>query len=433
MTETRRPGRVQRVPIDPTRFTPGFRWRGNRLYVEDVSLADIAATVGTPAYVYSAGSIAGAYRKLDRALAGIPHTLCYAVKANPNLSILRLLADLGSGFDVVSGGELDRLGRIGVPGSRVVFSGVGKTREELRAALRTGVMLINVESEAELETLLDVAARLRIRASAGIRVNPDVRAGGHPHISTGHHQHKFGVDWQQARQLYLAHRDARWLEWKGISAHIGSQILSLGPYRRALGRMESYILELRRCGISLPLFDFGGGIGIRYRGESPLDLAGYARMLKAAVRRTGCRLLLEPGRSIVGAAGVLLTRVLYLKHTRGTTFVVVDAAMNDLMRPALYGATHPATPARRGPGPVRTTRVNVVGPVCETGDCFLENWPMERVAPGDLVLLWGAGAYGFALASNYNSRPRPAEVLVSGKRFRTIRRRERPDDMIRGE
>jgi diaminopimelate decarboxylase len=430
---THRPAHGQKTPIDPTRYTPGFRWRNDSLHVEGVPLAEIAARVGTPVYVYSATSITQAYQRLGRALAGSPHTLCYAVKANPNLSILRLLARLGSGFDVVSGGELDRLRRIGVPGSRVVFSGVGKTREEMRAALRAGVMLINVESEAELETLLDVAARLGLRAPAGIRVNPDVRAGGHPHISTGHHQHKFGIEWKDARRLYLAHRHERRLEWRGISAHIGSQILTLAPYRRALGRMVSYILDLRRSGVALRLFDFGGGIGIRYRGESPLDLTGYARMLKAAVRRTKCRLLLEPGRSIVGAAGVLLTRVLYLKHSRGTTFVVVDAAMNDLMRPALYGATHPATPVRRNSGPGRAVRVNVVGPVCETGDCFLEDWPIQRVAPGDLMVLWGAGAYGFALASNYNSRPRPAEVLVRGSQFRVVRRRESRSDMVRGE
>lgn len=433
MTATRPAAHGQRTPTDPTRYTPGFRWRNDHLHVEGIPLAEIAASVGTPAYVYSATSIRRAYQRLDRALAGSPHTLCYAVKANPNLSVLRLLARLGSGFDVVSGGELDRLRRIGVPGSRIVFSGVGKTREELRAALRAGVMLINVESEAELETLLDVAARIGRRAPAGIRVNPDVRAGGHPHISTGHHQHKFGVEWKDARRLFLAYRRERWLEWRGISAHIGSQILTLAPYRRALGKMVSYILELKRSGVSLRLFDFGGGIGIRYRGESPLDLTGYARMLKVAVRRTRCRVLLEPGRSIVGAAGVLLSRVLYLKHTRGTTFVVVDAAMNDLMRPALYGATHPATPALRCSGPGQVVRVNVVGPVCETGDCFLEDWPMQRVEPGDLVVLWGAGAYGFALASNYNSRPRPAEVLVSGKRFHIVRRRESHGDMVRGE
>jgi diaminopimelate decarboxylase len=433
VTASRRPTHRQQHPIDPTRYTPGFGWRGNCLGVEGIALARIAAEVGTPAYVYSATSVTRAYLRLDGALAGSPHTLCYAVKANPNLSILRLLARLGSGFDVVSGGELDRLRRIGVPGSRVVFSGVGKTREEMRAALRAGVMLINVESEAELETLLDVAARIGLRAPAGIRVNPDVRAGGHPHISTGHHQHKFGVEWKDARRLYLAHRRERWLEWRGISAHIGSQILTLAPFRRALGRMVSYILDLERSGVSLRLFDFGGGIGIRYRGESPLDVTGYAQMLKAAVRRTGCRLLLEPGRSIVGAAGVLLSRVLYLKHTRGTTFLVVDAAMNDLMRPALYGATHPATPVSRNSGRGKVMRVNVVGPVCETGDSFLEDWPIERVEPGDLIVLWGAGAYGFALASNYNSRPRPAEVLVRGNRYRIVRRRETPNDMVRGE
>jgi len=391
--------------------------------------------VGTPAYVYSRAAITAAYRRLDRAFAGpggIPHTICYSVKANSNLSILRLLARLGSGFDIVSGGELERLRRAGVSPKKIVFSGVGKTREEIRDALLAGILLFNVESAPELEILAAEAARLRRPAAAGIRVNPDVQAGGHPHISTGHHRHKFGVDWHDARRLYLAHKDSRWIHWQGISAHIGSQILSAAPFRSAIARLAAYVRELRRAGIALKFLDFGGGLGVRYAAEDPLGVRNYAKIVARALRPLGCHLLLEPGRVIVGQAGVLLMRVLYTKTNHGKTFVVVDAAMNDMLRPALYGAIHPITVAdaslRRS-----SARVDIVGPVCETGDCFLQDWPLGEVNSGDLLVLWGAGAYGFVAASNYNSRPRASEILVEGSRFRVIRRRESPTDLIRGE
>jgi diaminopimelate decarboxylase len=427
-------GRLPAASGDPTRYTPGFSWRDAELYGEDVPLRQIAERVGTPAYVYSSASIAGAVRGLDHALGRLPHTLCYSVKANSNLSILRLLAGLGSGFDIVSGGELYRLQRAGVAVNRVVFSGVGKSREEIREALIAGILLFNVESEAELELLVREAARLGRRAPAAMRVNPDVAAGGHRHISTGHHAHKFGLDWPDARRLYLAHRDSQWIDWQGISAHIGSQILTLAPFRRALGRLGRYVIELARAGVSLRYLDFGGGLGVRYWKEQPLSPAVYGRALAAMVRPLGCHLLLEPGRSIVAPAGVLLTRVLYIKRNRGKRFVIVDAAMNDFLRPALYDAVHPITPARHGTASAeRPALADIVGPVCETGDCFLRNWPLDDVAAGDLLVLWGAGAYGFAEASNYNSRPRPAEVLVEGKHFRVIRQRESRSDLVRGE
>jgi len=422
------------LPLDPTRYTPGFSWRNGTLFCEGSKLADIAARTGTPTYVYSGAAIAGAYREFDSALGNLPHTLCYSVKANANLSILRLLAGLGSGFDIVSGGELYRLQRAGVPANRVVFSGVGKSREEIVEALRAGICLFNVESEAELELLASEASRLGRRAPAAVRVNPDITAGGHRYISTGHHQHKFGVDWSDARHLYLAQQNSRWIEWKGISAHIGSQILSLMPFRHALSRLSSYVIELARCGIMLRYLDIGGGLGVRYASEKPPTIRAYGRAVVAAARPLGCHLLLEPGRSIVAPAGVLLTRVLYSKRNRGKQFVVVDAAMNDFIRPALYDGMHPITPARR-PRQVqgRVERVDIVGPVCETGDCFLRDWPLGEVGPGDLLVLWGAGAYGFVEASNYNARPRPAEVLVTGSRFRVIRRRETCTDLVRGE
>ncbi len=431
-----RPSRSSRdAGTGPARYTPEFVWHGTELYCEGVRLEDIAAQAGTPAYVYSAASISGAYRRLDQALGEQPHTICYSLKANANLSILRLLARLGSGFDIVSVGELFRLQRAGADAANVVFSGVGKSREEIREALRARIGLFNVESAAELEILASEASRAGVRAPAGIRVNPDVAAGGHPHISTGHHTHKFGIDWENALPLYLQYRDSRWVEWRGISAHIGSQILSLGPYRQALTRLARYFRELGNSGIKLRYLDLGGGLGVRYANEKPFSAADYAKAITSIVRPLGCHLLIEPGRSIIAPAGVLLMRVLYTKENRGKTFVIVDAAMNDFIRPALYNATHPITAAKRPRGSSNgiKTRVDIVGPVCESGDCFIQDWPLAPVKAGDLLVLWGAGAYGFVESSNYNSRPRPAEVLVEGDSFRLIRRRESLSDLIRGE
>jgi diaminopimelate decarboxylase len=447
--------RLQRgAGADPTQYTPFYAYRSagrgaspkQAVYCEGASLAGIADAAGTPAYVYSRASIEAAYRRLDRAFGALPHTVCYAVKANSNLAVLRVLARLGSSFDIVSGGELDRLRRIGVAGNRIVFSGVGKTREEIREALRYpgkgarrgGIFLFNVESGAELEVLLGEAARHIAaggeRPSAAIRVNPDVMAGGHPHISTGHHHHKFGVDWAEARRLYLANKDSRWIRWRGISAHIGSQIFSVVPYRRALTRLASYTRELARNGIRLDTIDAGGGLGIRYTNESELSASAYARALAAIVRPLGCRLLIEPGRSIVGSAGVLLTRVLYVKKNRGKTFVIVDAAMNDLIRPVLYDAVHPITAAvRAGRSSSKKEIVDVVGPICESTDFLARDWPLEPVEPGDLLVVWAGGAYSFAESSNYNARRRAAEILVEGRRFRVVRRGETYDDLVRPE
>jgi diaminopimelate decarboxylase len=438
---------------EPTQYTPFYAYRpvgrggshNSSLCCEDASLERIAHQVGTPTYVYSRAGIEHAYSRLDRAFGSLPHTVCYAVKANSNLSVLRVLARLGSSFDIVSGGELDRLRRIGVPGSRIVFSGVGKTREEIREALRYpgksarrgGIFLFNVESEAELEVLLDEAADHvgadGERPSVAMRVNPDVLAGGHRHISTGHHQHKFGVDWEKARSLYLAHKNSRLMAWRGISAHIGSQILSVAPYRRALQRVASYVRELARLGIRLDYVDIGGGLGIRYTDEQPLNVTLFARTLSEIVRPLGCRLLMEPGRTLVGPAGVLLTRVLYVKENGGRKFVIVDAAMNDLIRPVLYEAVHQITRVVRGTGAVSKNRVDVVGPICETGDFLARDFPLAPVEAGDLLAVWAAGAYGFAESSNYNARRRAAEVLVEGNKFRVVRRRESYDDLVRGE
>jgi diaminopimelate decarboxylase len=439
--------------VDPATFTPHFSWKKSRgnsagsesVCCEGVSLRDMADETGTPTYVYSQAAIGDAYNELVNGLGALPHTLCFAVKSNGNLSILKYLAGLGSGFDIVSGGELEHLRRIGVPGKRIVFSGVGKTREEMREALRyratgrsgaRGILLFNVESEAELAGLLEESAREQRRGAAApavsIRVNPDVQAGGHPHISTGRYEHKFGLDWEQARRLYLAHRDSRDIQWRGISVHIGSQIVALGPFQRALRRLRGYVSELRHAGIQLEYLDFGGGLGVRYTNEKVPARKEYARMVAQAIHPLRLHLLLEPGRTIIGPAGVLLTRVLYVKENRGKRFVVVDSAMNDLMRPALYGAIHPITRiTRESENHFAGQRADVVGPVCETGDCFLRDWPLGKVKAGDVLAIWTAGAYGMSQTSNYNARCRPAEVLVQGNRYRVIRRREVQGDLLR--
>jgi diaminopimelate decarboxylase len=437
--------------IDPAEFTPNFAWRSSRngseeVFCEDVSLVHAAETFSTPAYIYSQTAIESAFRELDKGLGTLPHTICFAVKSNGNLSILKFLAKLGSGFDVVSGGELEHLAHLGVPGDKIVFSGVGKSREEIREALRyrngrsskRGLLLFNIESEAELEVLLDESAKQMTYRnhppSVSIRVNPDVQAGGHPHISTGHHEHKFGLDWAAARELYIRHRNPKWIRWQGISAHIGSQITDLQPFRKALARLTTFVRELRELGIDLKYLDFGGGLGVRYTYQKPPSRINYARMIARAVKPLGVHLLLEPGRTIIAHAGVLLTRVQYTKTNRNKSFVIVDAGMNDLLRPALYGAVHPITCVTRAKKekPSRV-KVDIVGPVCETGDCFLRNWPLGDVKPGDVLAIWTAGAYGMSLASNYNARCRPAEILVQGKRARIIRKRETARDLLRGD
>jgi diaminopimelate decarboxylase len=420
--------------FDPAGLTPEFSYRRDgTLLCEGAGLREIAERVGTPAYVYSHAAFASAYRNFHRAFRGLPHTICYAVKANSNLAVLRAFARMGSSFDIVSAGELYRLQCIDVPGKRIVFSGVGKTREEIREALRARISLFNVESPAELEALASEASRLGRPAPAAIRVNPDIEAGGHPHIATGHHRHKFGVDWNEAQRLYLFHRDSLWIDWQGISTHIGSQITSLAPFGSAASRLAGYFRELSRAGIRLRYLDFGGGIGIRYTEEQPPALRQYARVVRRALAPLGCHVLFEPGRALIAAAGVLLTRVLYTKTSRGKSFVVVDAAMNDLIRPALYGAQHAITAATRPSPDAKISRVDIVGPICESGDAFLHDWPMPEVKSGDLLVIWDSGAYGFVESSNYNSRLRAPEVMVSGAKFRVVRRRESHADLIRGE
>ncbi len=448
-----RPPQKRHKSVDPALFNPHFAWtrksgvrpQGEEVFCEGVSLANVAAKFGTPAYVYSRAAITDAFQELDRGLTAVPHTLCFAMKSNGNLSILKHLAKLGSGFDIVSGGELEHLRKIGVGGDRIVFSGVGKTREEMRQALqyrganrgdKPGILLFNIESEAELDVLLEESAGFVARggapAAVSIRVNPDVQAGGHPHIATGRLEHKFGLDWTEARRLYLAHQNAKSIRWQGISAHIGSQIVTPQPFARALKRLVSYVQELKSRGIALRYLDFGGGLGVRYTNEKIPSRTEYARIIGRMVRPLGLHLLLEPGRTIIAPAGVLLARVLYTKQNRRKTFVVVDAGMNDLLRPSLYGAVHPITRITRDGSESRAEphRVDIVGPVCETGDCFLHDWPLGHVESGDVLAIWTAGAYGMSLASNYNGRFRPPEILVEGKTCRLIRRRETNKDLL---
>ena len=419
----------------------GVLRRGGQLvlHCEDVPLPKLRERYGTPLYVYSAAMIRERYEAFEQAFREVRHTLCYSVKANSNLSILRLLAKAGCGFDVVSGGELERvLTADRKAAKKVVFSGVGKTREELTAALKAGILLFNVESESELWALAECAGRLRTHAPVAFRVNPDVAAETHPYISTGLHKHKFGVPLGDATSLYAKASSARYLRVSGVSVHIGSQITDVAPFGEAMARLAELVRELRSFGHRIDYVDAGGGLGITY--EKPesddfrVSVAAYARALLAPLRGLDVRLLLEPGRSIVGPAGVLLTSVVYKKRNNGKQFVVVDAAMNDLIRPALYGAYHEIIPATQNAGSAsKSEALDIVGPVCETGDFFARDRELPSVDEGDLLGILDAGAYGMVLASNYNTRPRPAEVLVAGKSAKIIRRREKVSDLMRGE
>jgi len=429
---------------------PGFFYRQTKrgllrgkgplvLQCEDVPLPKLAEKYGTPLYVYSTASIEERYRLFDRAFRDVPHTVCYSVKANSNLSVLRLLARRGCGFDVVSGGELERVlaaERRAV--KKVVFSGVGKTREELTAALRAGILLFNVESESELWTLAECAGRLHAVAPMALRVNPDVAAETHPYISTGLHKHKFGVPIGEARALYAKASGTRYLKVRGVSVHIGSQITDASPFGEAMSRVADLVRELRRDSHRVDYVDAGGGLGITYETsqstEFPDQVAAYARALAGPLRALDVHLLLEPGRSIIGPAGVLLTSVIYKKMNNGKRFLIVDAAMNDLIRPALYNAYHQIVPVTRlsgGSDQIETT--DIVGPVCETGDFFARDRELPPVEEGALLAILDTGAYGMVLSSNYNTRPRPAEVLVSGKSAKVIRRRELMSEILQAE
>jgi diaminopimelate decarboxylase len=404
--------------------------RGDALYAEDVPLVAIAEQFGTPCYVYSRAALESAYAEFSKACSGRDALICYSVKANSNLAVLNLLARLGSGFDIVSGGELARVLAAGGDASKTVFSGVGKSEEEIRAALGAGVLCFNVESEGELERLARIAADLRTVAPMSLRVNPDVDPRTHPHIATGLRETKFGVPYEEAPRLYRRAAAAPSLRVTGIDFHIGSQLTDTEPLVAALDKALEFVDLLNATGIPLQHIDVGGGLGIRYRDEEPPTVQKYLGQLFRRIGGRKLKVLFEPGRSLVGNTGVLLTRVEYLKHGAGANFAVTDAAMNDLIRPALYDAWHDVQPVIRREGPVQ--RYDVVGPVCESADFLARDRPLA-VAAGDLLAVMSVGAYGMSMSSNYNSRPRPAEVLVDGEKAHLVRDRERVEALFASE
>ena len=407
-----------------------FSLRNGELFAEDVALSQIAAQFGTPCFVYSRAMLERAYRSYDQAFGSRPHLICYAMKANSNLAILNVFARLGSGFDIVSGGELARVIAAGGDPGKVVFSGVGKTRDHMRQALAAGVMCFNVESESELERLNDVARELNRKAPVSIRVNPDVDAKTHPYISTGLKENKFGVAFGEALRVYRKAHALRDLEVVGIDCHIGSQLTELAPFIDAFRKVLELVDKLAAEGIELKHLDLGGGLGIRYRDEMPPPPDAYVKALLDCVGGRRQQILLEPGRSLVGNAGLLLTRVEYLKHGDARNFAVVDAAMNDLIRPALYDAYHDVRKVRSSAA--RPKHYEIVGPVCETGD-FLARDRELALDQGDLLAVMSAGAYGMTMSSNYNSRARAAEVMVDRGTVHLIRERERVEQLFAGE
>jgi len=403
------------------------------LHCDQVPLSRLAEQYGTPLYVYSASAIRERVRAFQHAFRKVDYTICYSVKANSNLSILRLLASLGCGFDVVSGGELQRVQRADRRAAKnVVFSGVGKRSAEITAALKAGILLFNVESESELSMLADCAGQLKKTAQVALRVNPDVPAKTHPYISTGLNQHKFGIPIREARSLYARTLGMKCLKMRGVSVHIGSQITDVAPFTLSMERVAELVRDLRRDGHAIEYVDAGGGLGIPYEQAQGPGVAEYAEAVLRPLKGLKIHLLLEPGRSIVGPAGALLTRVLYRKTNNSKQFVIVDAAMTDLLRPSLYNAYHQIEPVRAEKDKTLET-VDVVGPVCETGDFLARGRELAVLHEGDLLAVLDVGAYGMVLASNYNTRPRPAEILVDGKSARVIRRRERVQDLMLGE
>jgi diaminopimelate decarboxylase len=412
------------------------KYRDRALHCENVALAEIAARAGTPCYVYSTEAIRANYRAYDQAFGDVPHTVCYAVKANANLSILRLLAEMGAGFDLVSGGELFRALQAGGDPSKIVFSGVGKTAAEIDQALQAGISTFNCESEPELALLDALASRRGIKARVALRVNPNIDAATHAYISTGSLAHKFGVDIAEAEDVYRHTRALGSISLEGVSCHIGSQLMQIEPVMQAVDLVVALAERLRAQGFPIRHVDLGGGLAVAYKpGEAAPAIAGFIGAMCQRVAGKNLHIVIEPGRSIVGEAGVLLTRVLYRKRTGDKEFVVVDAAMNDLIRPALYSAHHEILPLRE---PECVTagnclRADVVGPVCESGDFLARDRELPNLLPGDALAILTAGAYGFVQSSNYNSRPRAAEVLVDGATWRVIRKRETYEDLVRGE
>ncbi len=409
---------------------PSFSYHNAKLHVESVSLERIAVEFGTPCYVYSHATLTAAYREFDSAFAGRDHLICYAVKANSNLAILNLFARLGSGFDIVSRGELKRVLNAGGDPQKVVFSGVGKHPEEMRAALAAGIFCFNVESEAELLRLNQIAAEMNKLAPVSLRVNPDVDARTHPYISTGLKENKFGIPFDEAEKLYLSAQQFSNIRFTGLDCHIGSQLTELNPFIEAAEKVLALLARLEAQGSRIEHLDLGGGLGIRYSSETPPLARDYVTALCAKIGQRSQRILIEPGRALVGNSGLLLTRVEYLKHTPYRDFAIVDAAMNDLIRPALYDAYHEVLPV--AVSEENAKMYQIVGPVCETGD-FLGHDRRLSLRQGDLLAVMSAGAYGMSMSSNYNTRPRAAEVMVEGDHIHLIRERESVEQLIAHE
>ncbi|MGQ0657165.1 MAG: diaminopimelate decarboxylase [Chromatiales bacterium] len=407
-----------------------FHYRDHHLWVEEVALSDVAARFGTPAYVYSRAAIEERWRAFDEGFAALPHLICYAVKANSNLAVLNVLVRLGSGFDIVSVGELERVLRAGGDPAKVVFAGVGKRDDEIRRALEVGIRCFNVELLPELDRINRMAANLGVKAPVALRVNPDVDARTHPYVATGMKENKFGIAADEALAAYAHAAALPHLNVIGIGCHIGSQLTEVGPFEDAVAKLVDLIKRLAARGIALRHVDIGGGLGIRYRDEQPPSIGAYAQAVGALLAGHAAELLLQPGRAIVGNAGALLTRVEHIKVTGAKRFAVVDAAMNDLVRPALYNSWHEVLCERAGDDIPEV--FDIVGPVCESGD-FLARGRALALREGDLLAIMSAGAYGFTMSSNYNSRPRPAEVLVDGRMSRLVRHRETAADLMAGE
>ncbi len=410
-----------------------FHYRNNELYCEDVPLREVAEQVGTPCYVYSHATLVHHFKVFEEGFQGTPHLTCFAMKANSNQAILRLFANLGGGADIVSGGELFRARKAGIPADRIVYSGVGKTPAEIDYALRENILMFNIESSQELEAIDARAGQLGVVARIALRINPDVDPKTHPYISTGLKKNKFGIDIDLAFREYEHAGKLRNVEVVGVDCHIGSQLTEVSPFVDALKRLRTLIARLEGIGIRIRYLDLGGGLGITYDREVPPHPHEYAQAVLQELDNLSCTLIFEPGRVIVGNAGVLLTRVQYTKKTAMKNFVIVDAAMNDLVRPSLYGSYHHIQPLRLDEKMETREVVDVVGPICESGDFLARDRELPVVRGGDILAVMSAGAYGASMASNYNSRPHPAEVMVCGDRIHTVRKRETWEDLVRNE
>lgn len=408
-----------------------FEYRGNELYCEDVPVKQIAAEVGTPFYLYSASTIERHYRVFTEAFSNVPHMICFSVKANSNLAVLNLLAEMGAGADIVSGGELFRALRAGIPAERIVFSGVGKKIDEIRSALDAGILMFNVESGDELIAINAVAGEMGKKASVALRVNPDVDPKTHPYISTGMKKNKFGIPITKALSIYREADALEWIDVQGVDCHIGSQLTTSEPFGEAASKLMNLVRELEAEGIPIKYFDVGGGLGIVYDTESPPLPANYAQAIIDALETDKRVLILEPGRVIVGNAGILVTKTLYNKKGTTKNFIIVDAGMNDLIRPSLYDAYQEVVPVVQNGREEEVA--DVVGPICESSDFLARDHRLPVMAPGELLAVLSAGAYGFPMSSQYNSRPRAAEVMVKGDRYQVVRDRETYEDLVRGE